>query len=741
MGDRSQDQDMSAVARDAQQVQAGGCLVALQNVTLSLFGDRISSPDPGMDWDSAMRFLKKQHPNVKKRLEESLLGLPEMEVDAIEMKAVRQEKSRMLALEAVKRLSINGIEVGIIEPQAPIIEIYERDTIQGKLLILGSPGVGKTITLLKLANQLIEKAIENPKTQIPIIFELSTWRDGQEIDAWLIEQLHEIVGKKDQKIYKTWLKEDLLVPLLDGLDELGMERQKACTNKINKFAEKYPQVVVCCRVKEFQNIGVKLSNLRGTLQLKPLSDRQIKLYLQQMGKSGLWEQIQTVPEMRGLLDPVSNENEEEPGLLRVPLFISLAAKVYEQDKPFKGKTDLLHQYIEKQLSREVRESDRDRKELKNRKWAYKAIDHEPKKDETLRYIQWLAKRISKAEITEFKSLWIRHGIAETYHNNDKDYSKLQNISLLETPKQRYIYRFIYFLLTSLATFYVSTIYPSFLFDFLTGNLITLILASLFLYLGEYIGRVINHATRLAFKKSSSDLMFKISSWLFLPVKSTYRNSGSNIILTILCFSILLSFWATTLIAACSQAGGFSIFHSLNLIVLQIIRRIIEFNALFGVSLIGCLLIALPAGVLGSSDNKNKDKKIDFRNTDDSLSFDGYVLICCSSMQLIYLLGLVVVSNMHLELPINAYFPPAAIVLLFAILLIPLRLFKINSSDSIAFWVHLPKYLILCNIEKVMPWRYDRFLDYCHERRLLQKIGGRYRFIHRELLEHFARIEN
>ena len=37
-----------------------------------------------------------------------------------------------------------------------------------------------------------------------------------------------------------------------------------------------------------------------------------------------------------------------------------------------------------------------------------------------------------------------------------------------------------------------------------------------------------------------------------------------------------------------------------------------------------------------------------------------------------------------------------------------------------------------------PWRYVHFLNYCTERRLLQQVGGRYRFIHRELLEHLAR---
>jgi hypothetical protein len=41
---------------------------------------------------------------------------------------------------------------------------------------------------------------------------------------------------------------------------------------------------------------------------------------------------------------------------------------------------------------------------------------------------------------------------------------------------------------------------------------------------------------------------------------------------------------------------------------------------------------------------------------------------------------------------------------------------------------------------VTPWNYARFLNYATERRLLQRVGGRYRFIHELLREHFATME-
>ena len=40
----------------------------------------------------------------------------------------------------------------------------------------------------------------------------------------------------------------------------------------------------------------------------------------------------------------------------------------------------------------------------------------------------------------------------------------------------------------------------------------------------------------------------------------------------------------------------------------------------------------------------------------------------------------------------------------------------------------------------MPWNITRFLDYCTERLILQRVGNRYRFIHRLVQEHFASLE-
>jgi hypothetical protein len=68
---------------------------------------------------------------------------------------------------------------------------------------------------------------------------------------------------------------------------------------------------------------------------------------------------------------------------------------------------------------------------------------------------------------------------------------------------------------------------------------------------------------------------------------------------------------------------------------------------------------------------------------------------------------------------------------------------IGVSIIIGFWMSgdeaLKHFILRCLLYRngSIPWNYARFLNYSTERMLLQRIGGRYRFIHRLLQEHFA----
>ncbi|MEG4272023.1 MULTISPECIES: CHAT domain-containing protein [unclassified Microcoleus] len=83
--------------------------------------------------------------------------------------------------------------------KSSIIEIFDRESIAGRLLILGAPGSGKTTTLLELAQELIKRAENDASEPIPVLFNLSSWKDdNQTIAQWLIQELKDKYGVSAQ---------------------------------------------------------------------------------------------------------------------------------------------------------------------------------------------------------------------------------------------------------------------------------------------------------------------------------------------------------------------------------------------------------------------------------------------------------------------------------------------------------------------------------------------------------------
>jgi predicted NACHT family NTPase len=96
------------------------------------------------------------------------------------------------------------------------------------LLILGEPGAGKTITLLKLAKDLIVRTAPDLRQQIPVVFNLSSWtKKSQTIEKWLVQELW-LQYAVPQAFGKTWVKSEALILLLDGLDEVHADQRNAC---------------------------------------------------------------------------------------------------------------------------------------------------------------------------------------------------------------------------------------------------------------------------------------------------------------------------------------------------------------------------------------------------------------------------------------------------------------------------------------------------------------------------------
>ncbi|HEY9853785.1 MAG TPA: NACHT domain-containing protein [Leptolyngbyaceae cyanobacterium] len=188
----------------------------------------------------------------------------------------------------------------------------------GKLMILGTPGSGKTTTILELASELISRAENDVEKPLPVLFNLSAWQPKHEnIADWLVAELKSKY-KIGNKVSKKWIKEKQLLPLLDGLDELEASQRELCLKAVNQLLEgekALKHLVISSRLEEYKNSQTKLK-LHGAIYLRPLNPDRIREYLMASRSRELWENIKTEPQ---LLD-----------LARTPLLLNMMALAYEE---------------------------------------------------------------------------------------------------------------------------------------------------------------------------------------------------------------------------------------------------------------------------------------------------------------------------------------------------------------------------------------------------------------------------
>ena len=164
-----------------------------------------------------------------------------------------------------------------------IIQVY--DEADGALLILGEPGAGKTTLLLELTRALLDRAAQDEAYLIPVVFNLSSWTIKRTtMEDWLIEELHDKY-QVPRKIGQSWIANERILLLLDGLDEVTALHRSACIEEINLFRHKHGLVptVVCSRSAEYHTIATQLG-LQMAIVIQPLNSQQIEQYLRKVGK-------------------------------------------------------------------------------------------------------------------------------------------------------------------------------------------------------------------------------------------------------------------------------------------------------------------------------------------------------------------------------------------------------------------------------------------------------------------------
>jgi len=272
-----------------------------------------------------------------------------------------------------------------------VISIFDQLGEGRTLLILGEPGAGKTTTLLELTRDLITRAVPSLDYRIPVVLNLSSWvGKKQSIADWLVEELN-----SKYQIPKTigldWVKEQELLLLLDGLDEVKAEHRDSCVAALNDFQQNYAsEMVVCSRIKDYEKLSNRLT-FQSAIYLRSLTPKQVCHYLDNINA-----------DLTGLRDLIEGDTALQE-LAKSPLMLSIMVLAYEgltaKDLPNtevveERRKQLFDAYIKGMFHRNTRHK------IKQRYLEAQSI----------RWLSWLAQKM----VQESQTIFLIEGIQPTW---------------------------------------------------------------------------------------------------------------------------------------------------------------------------------------------------------------------------------------------------------------------------------------------------------------------------------------
>ncbi len=633
----------------------------------------------------------------------------------------------------------------------------------GELLLLGAPGAGKTTLLLMLARDLLTLAEHNESHPVPVIFSLSTWSRKQSLAAWLVDEL-ESKYQVQKKLGRQYVNAQLILPCLDGLDEVASIERTACIEAINEYRRKQSSssLVVSSRSVDYLAQEARLM-LNNAVMIQPLSMPQVHKYLNLAGDTlyALQIALQQEASLRALL--------QTPLLLRM-----LSLTYYNASVPDVLRTSSVEEQTQQVIERYVEHmlahgSEKTLYPVHNTKhWLAWLARQMQRQNQKIFYLERIQPDYAEKQVTRQQyplmmvgliiGLLVFFGLGPLWADGVLlDYQRQNGMptpTLIAVASQALLFAFVNAVLLGLVNGVLYKrhnehvanspkqqkwrrrgqriergVVNALLFGLFTGVPFTYISGDRTPFTDQFLLLVVLTIGAIgALILFLLDLLLNIHTKEIQPMElvswSWRRMLGTLIkylILAVICdFLMCISgvylFFLLNPEASISMASPII---ALSFFVVLLVAVVIPFFA---------LLFSMLKGITsGFSVNVLDPQKIVIPNQGIRRSI-RYSLL--SGLISLLVVGVPLLIALLFKISLLSI-----IILNIAPLLVLIMMLYIGGVASLQ---HLVLRWLLRR-EGAMPWNYSRFLDFASERMLLQKVGGGYMFVHRFVLEYFASL--
>ncbi|WP_371572825.1 NACHT domain-containing protein [Streptomyces sp. NBC_01314] len=228
-----------------------------------------------------------------------------------------------------------------------IHEVFFHRVPTRRLVVLGEPGSGKTMLLVRLLLALLDPPHREPGGAVPVLFALASFDpQRQDLHTWMTSQLIQdypalgalapgagiAPGRRDHTMARALVERRLVLPLFDGLDEVPDALRSHVLNSINEVFNAKAPLVLTSRSAEYRQalaptggaIIVRLDGAAG-IRLHPVDAETAITYLrsdaggQQTEGADRWARVADA-----LHDPYSPVGQA----LSTPLGLFMARAIY-----------------------------------------------------------------------------------------------------------------------------------------------------------------------------------------------------------------------------------------------------------------------------------------------------------------------------------------------------------------------------------------------------------------------------